>query len=74
MFLLSRQVHARGKPLATALDLGIIAKRTTGFSGASLANLLNEAAIVAARNDKVHQCSLFRGSQIILILGAGRGT
>ena len=46
------KVHARGKPLATALDLGIIAKRTTGFSGASLANLLNEAAIVAARNDK----------------------
>jgi SpoVK/Ycf46/Vps4 family AAA+-type ATPase len=33
------------------LDLGIVAKRTTGFSGASLANLLNEAAIVAARKD-----------------------
>merc|ERR1719321_1926743 len=45
-------VHARGKPLAPALDLGIVAKRTTGFSGASLANLMNEAAIVAARNDK----------------------
>ena len=46
------KVHARGKPLAAELDLGIIAKRTTGFSGASLANLMNEAAIVAARNDK----------------------
>merc|ERR1719487_408987 len=46
------KVHARGKPLAQELDLGIIAKRTTGFSGASLANLMNEAAIVAARNDK----------------------
>merc|ERR1719269_458105 len=45
-------VHARGKPLAAELDLGIVAKRTTGFSGASLANLMNEAAIVAARNDK----------------------
>ena len=45
-------VHARGKPLADELDLNIIAKRTTGFSGASLANLLNEAAIVAARTNK----------------------
>merc|ERR1711966_52826 len=32
--------------------MGMVAKRTTGFSGASLANLMNEAAIVAARNDK----------------------
>lgn len=46
------KVHARGKPLADDLDLEIIAKRTTGFSGASLANLMNEAAIVAARNNK----------------------
>jgi len=46
------KVHARGKPLADELDLGIIAKRTTGFSGASLANLMNEAAIIAARNNK----------------------
>ena len=45
-------VHVRGKPLASELDLDIIAKRTIGFSGASLANLMNEAAIVAARNDK----------------------
>jgi len=41
-----------GKPLAPDLDLQIVAKRTTGFSGASLANLMNEAAIVAARNGK----------------------
>ena len=45
-------MHARGKPLADELDLSIVAKRTTGFSGASLANLMNEAAIVSARNDK----------------------
>merc|ERR1719316_2261320 len=45
-------VHVRGKPLAPELDLDIVAKRTTGFSGASLANLMNEAAIVAARNGK----------------------
>jgi cell division protease FtsH len=46
------KVHSRGKPLTEDLDLGIVAKRTTGFSGASLANLMNEAAIVAARNGK----------------------
>merc|ERR1719258_995682 len=46
------KVHARGKPLAEDLELSMVAKRTTGFSGASLANLMNEAAIVAARNDK----------------------
>merc|ERR1712084_164009 len=46
------KVHARGKPLAKDFDLGIVAKRTTGFSGASLQNLMNEAAIVAARNGK----------------------
>jgi len=45
-------VHVRGKPLADELDLDIVAKRTTGFSGASLANLMNEAAIIAARNNK----------------------
>merc|ERR1711988_845914 len=46
------KVHAKGKPLSEEMDLDIIAKRTTGFSGASLANLMNEAAIVAARNGK----------------------
>merc|ERR1719463_181636 len=46
------KVHTRGKPLAKEFDLNIVAKRTTGFSGAGLANLMNEAAIVAARNGK----------------------
>merc|ERR1719217_315334 len=46
------KVHSKGKPLAPDFDLGIVAKRTTGFSGAALANLMNEAAIVAARNGK----------------------
>merc|ERR1719382_2360816 len=46
------KVHCRGKPLTDDLDLGMVAKRTTGFSGASLANLMNEAAIVAARRSK----------------------
>jgi len=46
------KVHSRGKPLAEGVDLDIIARRTIGFSGASLANLMNEAAIVSARNGK----------------------
>jgi cell division protease FtsH len=46
------KVHIRGKPIARDVDLQVIAKRTIGFSGASLANLMNEAAIVSARNGK----------------------
>ena len=46
------KVHVRGKPLAPEVDLGEIANRTIGFSGASLQNLTNEAAINAAREDK----------------------
>jgi cell division protease FtsH len=45
-------VHSAGKPLATDADLEEIAKKTPGFSGADLENLMNEAAILAARNDK----------------------
>ncbi|MFA5131631.1 MAG: ATP-dependent zinc metalloprotease FtsH [Patescibacteria group bacterium] len=45
-------VHARKKPLAKNVDLKKIAQRTAGFSGADLANILNEAAILAARGDK----------------------
>ncbi len=43
------QVHAKGKPLATEVDLKVLAKRTPGFTGADLSNLLNEAALMAAR-------------------------
>lgn len=46
------KVHAVGKPLADAVSLEILAKQTAGFSGADLANLLNEAAILAARRGK----------------------
>ncbi|MDQ6615222.1 MAG: ATP-dependent zinc metalloprotease FtsH [Actinomycetota bacterium] len=42
-------IHARGKPLADDVDLAAMARRTTGFSGADLANVINEAALLAAR-------------------------
>ncbi len=45
-------VHAKGKPLAPDVDLGVIAKSTAGFTGAELENLLNEAALLAARRRK----------------------
>jgi cell division protease FtsH len=45
-------VHAQGKPLAKDVELDRIAKRTIGFSGAELENMLNEAAIIAAKEDR----------------------
>ncbi|MFC1987742.1 ATP-dependent zinc metalloprotease FtsH [Chloroflexota bacterium] len=46
------KVHAKGKPLDNGVDLEVLAKQTVGFSGADLANLMNEAAILAARRGK----------------------
>jgi len=45
------KVHARGKPIASDADLDIIARRTPGFTGADLANVINEAALLTARNN-----------------------
>ncbi|MDO5081320.1 ATP-dependent zinc metalloprotease FtsH [Buchananella hordeovulneris] len=45
------RVHAQGKPLTTDVDLALVAKRTPGFTGADLANVLNEAALLTARSN-----------------------
>jgi cell division protease FtsH len=45
-------IHARTRPLATDVDLQVVARHTTGFSGAELANLLNEASILAVRRNR----------------------
>lgn len=54
------KVHAKGKPLASDVDLKLLAKRTPGFTGADLANLLNEGALLAARQNKevIHQIDI----------------
>ena len=46
------RVHAKGKPFAPDVDLDAVARRTPGFTGADLANVINEAALLTARNDK----------------------
>ncbi|MGE3706495.1 MAG: ATP-dependent zinc metalloprotease FtsH [Vicinamibacterales bacterium] len=46
------RIHAAGVKLAPTVDLKVVAARTAGFAGADLANLVNEAALLAARNDK----------------------
>ncbi len=51
------KVHAKGKPIAKDADLDILARRTPGFTGADLANLVNEAALLTARRNK-HQIGM----------------
>ena len=46
------EIHSKGKPLSKSVNLEALAKQTVGFSGADLANLVNEAAILSARRDK----------------------
>jgi len=63
------QVHSRKKPLAKEVNLRRIAERTPGFSGADLANLLNEAAILAARQNKkiIENNELFEAIEKVMI-------
>lgn len=63
------KIHAEGKPLADNVRLREIAERTPGFSGADLANLMNEAAILAARRNKtkIFQTELFESIDKVLL-------
>ncbi len=63
------KIHCRGKPLALNVNLREIAERTPGFSGADLANLVNEAAILAARRNKhqVFQDELLESIEKVLL-------
>ncbi len=63
------KVHARNKPLAPDVNFKVIARMTSGFSGADLANLLNEAAILAARkgNKTIGNLDLYEGINKVLL-------
>lgn len=63
------EIHARKKPLAKDVSLRQIAERTPGFSGADLANLLNEAAILATRRNKkeINQNEIFESIDKVLL-------
>ncbi len=63
------KVHARKKPLGPDVNLGVIAERTPGFSGADLANLMNEGAILAAREDRkeLTQYDLIRSIEKVML-------
>jgi cell division protease FtsH len=54
------KVHAKGKPMADDVDLDILARRTPGFTGADLSNLVNEAALLSARRNlhKIHMAEM----------------
>jgi len=69
------RIHCKNKPLALDVDLREIAERTPGFSGADLANLVNEAAILAARRnkDKIYQQEFLESIEKVL-LGPERKT
>lgn len=63
------QIHARKKPLSEEVDLEVIAKRTPGFSGADLYSLMNEGAILAAREDRktVSQYDFIRSIEKVMM-------
>ena len=63
------KIHAKNKPLALDVDLREIAERTPGFSGADLANVINESALLAARRDKkqIYQVELIESIEKVLL-------
>ena len=63
------KIHSKNKPLDPSVDLSKVAVRTPGFSGADLANLMNEAAILAARHDKksISQEDIYNSTEKVLL-------
>ncbi len=69
------RVHMRNVPLATDVDARILARGTPGFSGADLANLVNEAALLAARSSEIRvSMQLFERAKDKILMGAERRT
>jgi cell division protease FtsH len=64
------RVHARGKPFASDVDLDVIARRTPGFTGADLANVINEGALLTARGNET-QISMYSLEEAIDRVTAG---
>ena len=64
------KVHSKGKPIGRDVDLDVLARRTPGFTGADLANLVNEAALLAARRDK-HEINMTEMEESIERVMAG---
>ena len=64
------KVHSKGKPIAKDVDLDVLARRTPGFTGADLANLVNEAALLAARRNK-HEINMIELEESIERVMAG---
>ncbi|MEW6182822.1 MAG: ATP-dependent zinc metalloprotease FtsH [Bacillota bacterium] len=61
-------VHVRGKPIGEDVDLDVVARRTPGFSGADLSNVVNEAALLAARQDrkKIQMADMERAAERVI--------
>ncbi|MBQ7705894.1 MAG: ATP-dependent zinc metalloprotease FtsH, partial [Selenomonadaceae bacterium] len=64
------KVHSKGKPIGRDVDLDVLARRTPGFTGADLANLVNEAALLAARRNK-HEINMIELEESIERVMAG---
>lgn len=69
------EVHAKGKPIDSSVDLEVVARGTPGFSGADLANLINEATLLAVRNNKAIVTSTeFESARDKILMGTERRT
>lgn len=62
------KVHVKGKPISPEVELGVIARRTPGFTGADLSNLVNEAALMAARKIRIKSiCRKWKKRRSVLL-------